>query len=34
LTQTLFVILLSATFSLIINDFVKSILVQKGKISW
>jgi H+-transporting ATPase len=34
LTQTLFVILSSATFSLIINDFVKSILVQKGKISW
>ena len=34
LTQTLVVILSSAVFSLIINDFVKAILVQKEKISW
>lgn len=34
LTQTLFVMLSSATFSLIINDSIKSYLVEKGKISW
>jgi H+-transporting ATPase len=34
LTQTLFVMSSSATFSLIINDSVKSLLVEKGKVSW
>ena len=34
LTQTLFVMSLSAMFSLVINDLVKSLLVEKGKVSW
>jgi len=34
LTQTLFVLSSSAVFSLIINDSIKSLLVEKGKISW
>jgi H+-transporting ATPase len=34
LTQTLFVIMLSAVFSLVLNDSLKSFLVEKGKVSW
>jgi H+-transporting ATPase len=32
--QTLFVIVLSAIFSLVLNDSLKSFLVKKGKVSW
>ncbi len=34
LEQTFFVLALSAVFSLVINDSVKSLLVEKGKIRW
>ena len=34
LTQTLFVMSSSATFSLVINDLIKSLLVEKGKVRW
>ena len=34
LTQTLFVIVLSAVSSLVLNDSLKSFLVKKGKLSW
>jgi H+-transporting ATPase len=34
LTQTLLIMSLSAVFSLILNDFIKSSLVEKGKVNW
>jgi H+-transporting ATPase len=34
ITQTLVVFSLSAVFSLVVNDLIKSLLVKKGKVSW
>jgi hypothetical protein len=34
LTQTLLIMSLSAVFSLVLNDFIKSLLVEKEIVSW
>jgi hypothetical protein len=34
LTHTLFLVLLSAVFSLVVNDSIKSSLVKKSIIAW